>query len=1791
MDLFSRVTFGRKGKHHSRAKRSDNDQASESPAFASRSSITTTTPERQGDIPVDTRSTGSSWLLPTAIPDSLRKSDLGDLGDTNPSDFNGDNQLDVSPLPEPNAESHLNPSYAAAPQRSTLGNSDGLPRAVAIFPSTPSSREKGDGSKDWEEQMYRKARAIFDTQQKLSFRFANLLEFLDCADNFGKTWLIRIHSEAIFDIVQSTIQDRYSYIQHKSTVPESPTIKEVVALWKPYTVLRKLLYYMTDQVKREWRVKEIRELLAIVVHPQNHQQLFRDGFILLLEWMNLMGHRHPTVYALYRDALMHRLNVTETSMYGPMAPSLPSIQGNSSVEFDWPTKPVCRATSPDGPEGMQEIVQLVLSNVKLLADLSRIEGTQTGTSSGGISSDVTLDDHSPVPESASPAYHSRANEHPKFPWRLVGEEAWLAAEFMFETFKEACLLPLLPTWPQYLRQPGHMRSPVSSQGHSCHTIIIRALVQFLLNISSPQTATPPSTASTQPPSSGKSVELTLADYPKVTWLILGSNQNLALCCVVLEQALDLPITDSGSYDVMVGAVEVLRQWVCQTIQGVPCFLQFLMGSVDNDMLLHDRDPGRLLSTMWQPCGLVYVRHFFTMTSRLTRKVCTWPCDFPDLVTTMCSNVFDFIQQLVVDQPIPFDDNTWRLFITQHVILFESLPHAQGGDTGETSPSGLGYTTPPVEPMPEVPPQRAALDSFVGNLVETWFACIIASPVLDAELWQSITLALSSNPNWLGLVDMWNFIVSHIAWTCSQQFFIHFPLPPENQVPKPNKGLVTVRSVPLATTRDLSASYPEFATLLSVGGRRSLSSDSNTDRTTEPLPIRRYSDTNLNSPHFCREHTAVLSKEDDEIPTTVDLEGHEPNACRQGYPNRSCWTAKDSLGKPSGTPKEISENGFQPSDAMLPLSGPRPTTRFPSASRKISKRFAQYTSNPSISYTWDQAAYWRQISEPWTQQPLYVAESEPETPSRIRTLNAPAHRVLERRGVTNRERRRLVPRYFRRQLLASSSLVTTPENADEHAHQLGRYSSKNMHDYTSDENSPAASSIRSRGYTNNDARADTKVQVASTPDLHWYHRLHQGYTNRDQSQRTSIISGSEDEFMHWLALDSKLTMVTLSRIAHMVNQSGRCLAPGHQPIHPPYMNPLQAKANVFTAGTYSHLIKLLESINWYTPWAVTLWIHLVRLLAHPEQSLSQPLLTRVVKGITRCCDTFSIVHGLLYSRAELFCKLPQEVRQACPGIAQLYHLMPYENSTLLDAVLLWYSPWSMALQLFHICYQRQSRLYMPTDTLLDGPLTTYPLTMKAKDYTVLGPPFSTTSGNAAHPDAYMVTLAALCRLMSRIHSGHILMDYITYFYHLVFTTMVSRDVEMINVILNNLYPIFSVTLPKNELLVVPFVYCIRSMLPHQSGLSDRARANAVRLIFAIIMFVWSSSIDTYPAILLNPQNILVYGSNAKPAQSISRKEIYDEIIQTIVYPLTRDAHDWDSRDPKVLTVYRELIHGLCMLAMAAIAEGNRNLAPVSHRQAVLRLALLLEDPTLELVRLAEQSLGHISHMSETPEVLSKDLQVEVLHCILWSIHKHLDWFIASPSEERTHVLKALQYCLYKWLMALPADLLNYGDLRRLVFQTVGRAYGVESEIKQKAQGQQVSSEVRTMLQYLTAATRESIAPFFEDEHRITLFDPTQIRPNISTTPTSISELEVNQCCQYIRQMAETVTDSLLAFYDHYPPLRGPNYFHCKVQEPFLTDDSKFDENYVLLGTNGRSIITRYCSPVYEYNPLVLVRNPM
>ncbi|KAJ1653873.1 hypothetical protein IWQ61_006097 [Dispira simplex] len=1798
MDLFSRVAFGSKRKHRPRSERLNNNRPPKNPTSASGSSISplAITPERPQGAAVDAKGAHSSWSLSTATSNSPRKGELGDLPKTILDDTSGVYSTDASPLPQTNAESHPGPSHTVVPQRSILSDSDGLSRTAVKFPLTSTSRERSDGSKDWEEQVYRKARAIFDTQQKLNFRFANLLAFLDCVDHSGKTWLFRIHSEAIFGIIQATVQDRYTCIQRKSTVPESPTIKEVVALWKPYTVLRKLLYYVTDRVKRQWKVKEIRELLAIVVHPHNHRQLFRDGFILLLEWMNLMGHRHPIVYALYREALMQRLSLTETGVYGSMM-SYPAItQDNSSLGFGWPTKPVCRASSPDGPEGMQEIVQLILSNVKLLADLSLIEVTQPGMFSGAANNDMTSDNHPPVSGSVPTPRLSRENEQSRFPWRIVGEEAWTAAEFMYEAFKEACLLSVLPTWSQYLYWPGQMRSPVSRQGRNCHAILIRPLIQFLLKISSPLPPTPTSTASLQCSSSSKDVELTLSNYPAVTRLILGSDQNLALICVVLEQALDLPVTDIEVYDVMAGAIQILRQWVCQTVQGVPCFLQFLMGSVDSDKVLHGRNLGRSLSTSWQICGLVYVRHFFTMTSRLIHKVCAWQSDFPALVTTVCSNVFDFIQQLVVDQPVPFDDNTWRLFITQHVAFFETLPQAQGGTVGESSPSGFASSTRLAELIPELSPQGAALDSFVGNLVETWFVCIIASPVQDAELWQSISRAFNSNPNWLGLVDMFNFIVSHVAWTCSQQFFIHFPLPPENQAPTSKEERIPVRSIHSLATHGPSNSFPALVSLLSPdnfsgGGRQSYSSNSTIGRTTESLSPRRYSDTILHSPHLFRERITELSKEVDENSTTVDPEGYDPSTYQRVYPNISYWATNGELGKSSATPKEMPETSFQPSGTTLPLAGPRPTTKFPGANEQNSKRFAQYTSNPSISSTRDQEAFWRQVPKPQVTQLPDVTKSESEPLSQISTLNIPTRRVLDSRRIASRERRRLVPRYFRRQLLASSSLVTTPENAEDFTHSLGRHSSKGAQDYASDEYSPAASSKWSREQAGNGTRGDTKERVVSTPDRPSDHRLYHGHTSGDQPQRISITNRDEDEYVYWLTLDSKLTMVTLLRIANMDNKGGGYFAPGSQPIHPPYMEYLPAKPNAYTEGTYSHLITLLENINWYTPEAVTLWIHLVRLLANPERTLSQPLLTRVVKGITRCCDTFSTVHGLLYSRAELFCKLPLKVRQANPVIAQLYRPMPYKDYTLLDSVLLWYSPWSMALQLFRICYQRQSRLYLPAGTFVNAPLATYPLTVEAKDYAMLGPPFVSTAGKAAHPDAYMVTLAALCRLMSRVHSGHILMDYITYFYHLVFTTMASRDVEMINVLFNNLYPIFSVALPKNELLVVPFINCIRSMLPHQSGLSDRARANAVRLIFSTIMFIWSSNIDTYPTILSNPQNILVYGSSAEPTQCISRKVIYDEAIQTIVYPLTRDAHDWDSRDPKVLTVYRELIHGLCMLSMAVIAQRDHNLAPVSPRQAILRLAQLLEDPTLELVRLAEQSLGHICHMSEVPVALPKDLQVEVTHFILCSIHKHLDWFITSPNEERTQVLKGLQYCLYKWLMSLPADLIKYGNLRSLVFRTLGRAYDVKNEMENKVQGQQVSSEVRTMLQYLTAATRESIAPFFEDEHRLTLFNPARSPPKVSTTPTPVSKQETNQCCQFIRQMAEAVTDSLLAFYDHYPPLRGPNYFQSKVQEPFLTDERKFDENYVVMGINGRSIVTRYRSPVYESNPLVLVRNPM
>ncbi|KAJ1975993.1 hypothetical protein H4R35_002892 [Dimargaris xerosporica] len=519
-----------------------------------------------------------------------------------------------------------------------------------------------------------------------------------------------------------------------------------------------------------------------------------------------------------------------------------------------------------------------------------------------------------------------------------------------------------------------------------------------------------------------------------------------------------------------------------------------------------------------------------------------------------------------------------------------------------------------------------VEDMVGQLVETIFICLLASRCQNPAMWRRVTNALSRNPNWPSLVCQWGYLISQIAYICSQQVFTHFPVLSTGR--HPGEGPFATDGVPgeaqsgsstsiLASPGSSAGSGPSMPqgipTEFTKYERKRSKSLRPTLSSHRGLSLRSDANTGSGSPEPQQPFSPRRQSIHESLPCTP--QGIDHRVSTAPWPDVSVQLGKSGLPRAKSVPRPF---------AAL-HKAPRP----PSGSRKRAGPLRRKSSDLNTFTTGQDSLH---------------------------------------------ETRHRVPKYIKRQLHLASQLVTGGGNS-------GTESAKSQKMEAKDADGDATKyTYFPHQYTGSTRQQESlwTTMVCAPPRT----RISLSVLSTVVMEIDNVLDGpegwSEQSYARRLALYSNRLLDPSDKVAETVPKPMRFCGLNNPSPH----------LNTEVQGP-SCLDHLINSINWFTPEAVFMWSQIVRAIGHPPHVHHPPLVLQAVLGIGRVCDTFSFVGGLLHSRIQGVWQALDTAQDARSATLYLANSVRAVDYGLLDQFIVWYSPWCLAPYLYEVCFNQNT----------------------------------------------------------------------------------------------------------------------------------------------------------------------------------------------------------------------------------------------------------------------------------------------------------------------------------------------------------------------------------------------------------------------------------------------------------------------------------------------------------------------
>ncbi|KAJ1979190.1 hypothetical protein H4R34_002924 [Dimargaris verticillata] len=534
----------------------------------------------------------------------------------------------------------------------------------------------------------------------------------------------------------------------------------------------------------------------------------------------------------------------------------------------------------------------------------------------------------------------------------------------------------------------------------------------------------------------------------------------------------------------------------------------------------------------------------------------------------------------------------------------------------------------IKSQPSGPPNDPSLvvEGMVGQLVETIFICLLASRCQNPAMWRRVTNALSRNPNWPSLVCQWEYLISQIAYICSQQVFTHLPVLATGNYP--GEGQLAVYSSP--GEADM---VPNTPILASPGSSTESDPPTLQDIITESVQHKRKRSMSL---HSALPSYQGLSLRPDATPDSGPMELRRPFSPRRQSIHESLPPTPQGIGHRASTPPW-----------------------------------------PDVCTQLGRSALPRTNSVP---KPYAALHNAPRPPSSHRKRAEASRRKLSDseafatgRGPTQETRHR-VPKYIKRQLHLASQLVTGGGTGGVESSKSQKTDAKDLEaDATKYSNFP-------HQYTGSARQREVlwTTMVCAPPRAH----ISLSVLGSIVAEVDSLLDGpqgwNEHSYARRLALHSD----------RLLDPSDKMIETVPKPLRFCGLDNPSPHLNTEVQGP-SCLDHLINSINWFTPEAVVMWSQIVRVIGHPLHVHHPTLVLQAILGIGRVCDTFSFVGGLLHSRVQCIRQTLETTQGQSPATLYLACPVRPVDYSLLDQFIVWYSPWCLAPYLYEVCLKQDT----------------------------------------------------------------------------------------------------------------------------------------------------------------------------------------------------------------------------------------------------------------------------------------------------------------------------------------------------------------------------------------------------------------------------------------------------------------------------------------------------------------------
>eukprot|EP01135_Chromosphaera_perkinsii_P003053 Nk52_evm35s233 gene=Nk52_evmTU35s233 len=278
----------------------------------------------------------------------------------------------------------------------------------------------------------------------------------------------------------------------------------------------------------------------------------------------------------------------------------------------------------------------------------------------------------------------------------------------------------------------------------------------------------------------------------------------------------------------------------------------------------------------------------------------------------------------------------------------------------------------------------------------------------------------------------------------------------------------------------------------------------------------------------------------------------------------------------------------------------------------------------------------------------------------------------------------------------------------------------------------------------------------------------------------------------------------------------------------------------------------------------------------------------------------------------------------------------------------------------------------------------------------------------------VAYGLLCRMILR---GHPLLPagYLPAFYQLLHKGLTGDDFEVVKAIITNATGFFAKVFPGSTVLLMDFISAIENVLMKKK-VSKTLRLDSLSILGSMCSITYLHGDNSIP-VIDNPKESYTFASVRLRLLKLLREGCFlggcVDTQNCVVNCLT--AH-----------IYMDLSHGVC--------DSEIDLC-------VSTLLALINSESISVSMLAIDSVRLLALQSSTLLANTEVLVNSIVKGLTFTITNLLSASDDDPKEKETKVV-GMFFCLLEWLMVLPLDMLNGGELAEDIFSAIECGMDIE-----------------------------------------------------------------------------------------------------------------------------------------------------